>query len=300
MKLIDKQFDNILKVDYELYSLNFSELKELAKSWYGEIDFRQFNEDGKREKEYVDEEELNVVKKTGVFCNYFFAYKEEGKYYLLDGFNRLFTNYGEIKEDTTIYLKVIIGKLEDYELMKVMVNLNLWKLSNSGNQFHTNNFIDRGFRLFLFKRFGIKIYTYEDYDKRKRDKTDFDILDYYFRDEVSYAGYFKYSMKEIISLFSNKKIIFDLKEIIKSNDYLEKPFNHYDTFLQGYIMFLSRRRLIRDETDYKFKSFIEVLKKDKKFFNKLQNMSWTDSTRQNIYKFFKNIEQLNHKFGETQ
>ena len=67
-------------------------------------------------------------------------------------------------------------------------------------------------------------------------------------------------------------------------------FPHYDTFFEGFIRFLSRRRLANDLTDHEFSHYLDLLKADAKFFKKLQGMSWTDSTRQNVYKFFNKIE----------
>lgn len=295
MKKIDYCFDEILKVNYELYSLELFELKDLAKSWYGKLDLKDF--DLTNPDRYWDkgcEDESRIVKQTGMLCNYFFAYKEDDKFYLMDGFNRLFTDYGDIDVDTKVYLKVITSKLKDHELMKVMVHLNLWKLYADYHQFSTGTFLDRGFRLFIFKKFGIKLYWYEGdaehYKKRTRDKTDFDVLDYYFRDELSYTDRSRYSYHNLLKIFMNEKIIDDLKEIIKGNDYLKKPFNHYDSYLQSFVMFLSRRRLKGDTADYKFEDFLQILYDDDKYFKRLQTRTWTDVTRQSLFKFFQKIE----------
>ncbi len=208
----------------------------------------------------------------------------------MDGFNRLFTDYGDINSDTKVYLKVITSKLKDYELIKVMIHLNLWKLYAQYHEFNTHMFFDRGFRLFLHKKFGIKIYTYKDYDKRTRDNDDFEILDYYFRDEKSYSGNHKYDYHKLLKVFMNEKIIDDLKEIINSNNYLKQPFNHYESYLRSFVMFLSRRRLKGDIADYKFKDFLDILYKDEKYFERLQTRTWTDVTRQSLFKFFQEIE----------
>ena len=290
MKQIDIGYDNLLGSKYELYRLNFSELKTLATSWYGKTDFKKFD---RRKVNYEDQDkEVKIMKRAGIITNYFYAYLEDSKYYLLDGFNRLFTEYGRISEDTPVYLKVLTSRLHDYELMRVMLYLNLWKLrSGSGRGFRTDDFFDRGMRLFLYKKFGIEIYCYgEEYSERKRDNTDFEVLEKYFTRESYDGGMHEYDFKELIVLIANERVIGDLKEICDSNNYLKKPFNNYDDYLNGFIMMLARRRLLGDMAEYKFKIFLEMLYVNKKYFEKLQKMSWTDATRKSIFKFYSEIE----------
>jgi hypothetical protein len=269
-----------------------SELKSLVRSWYGCDCFDDFDLRGQKN---IDEDHIRLLKKTGLVCNYFYAYKEGDNFFLLDGFNRLLTSYAEIVEDVVVYLKIIVEKLEDNELMSVMLMLNMWKLSKTHHGgFDTQNFFDRGMRLLLFKKFGIKIYhslgDKEHYNSRIRNNNDFDVLDNYFINEMGFAGYFKLDLKDVMKLLSNKNIIVDLKEIIDSNNYLKPPFSKYDKFLNGFVMFLSRQRLKKDDSEYRFKNFIKKLEADKKFFNKLEKMSWTDSTRKNIYNWYQQIE----------
>ncbi len=289
MKMIDKGRDTILDVDYELYSIKLSELTELAKSWYPDIDFKEFDD---RKAKYIGEEEtLKIIKKVGIITNYFFAYKEGEQYYLLDGFNRILTDYGKIKSDPEVYLKVITTKLQDNELMLIMFNLNL-KLSSRRyyEAIDPIDFFDRGFRLLLFKKFGIRFYSYEDANTKKRNDSDFELLEEYFKDEKDYSMEFSFDYEELHKIFGNRQVINDLKEIVKYNDYLTMPFENYNDFFSGFVRFLSRRRLRGDENRYEFKDFLEMLYKDK-FFKKLQKMSWTDSCRKNVYKFFQKIEE---------
>ncbi len=67
MKKIDEGIDRLLNVYYELYSLEFFELKELAKSWYGKLDLKKFDlTDTKRHWDKGLEEDSKIVKRTGI------------------------------------------------------------------------------------------------------------------------------------------------------------------------------------------------------------------------------------------
>lgn len=288
MKKIDEGFDNLLKSNYELYSIQLFELRDLAKSWYNGIDFKDFDNRAEYAEKYGGNEYVQM-KRTGISCNYFFAYREDDKYYLMDGFNRLFTDYINLDIDCTVYLKVLTSKLEDSWLMYIMFTFNIWKLSKSvTREFNINDFFDRGFRLFMHSKFSVDFYHRKGYDERLRVTDDIDILDYYFVNEKDWAGDFKYHFDELAVLFSRKNIVNDIREIINSNDYNKPPFHNYEQFLRGFAMFLSSKRISGDDGEYKFQTYLDKLYKDK-FFKKLQNMSWTDSTRKNIYKFFREL-----------
>lgn len=98
-------------------------------------------------------------------------------------------------------------------------------------------------------------------------------------------------------LFSRKNVINDIKEIIKNNDYyLTQPFKNYNKFLEGFCLYLSYLRLKGDEDEHKFETYLNKLYENKSFFKKLQGMSGTDSTRKNIFKFFRTLE--NPDFGK--
>jgi len=290
MKKIDEGYDNLLKSNYELHSSTLQELKVLAKSWY-DVDLSDFDSRSVRSNE---ENTLTEMKKSGLMCNYFFAYKEGDKYYLLDGFNRLFTDYGNIEFDCPVYIKIITDNLKDHELMHVLFRLNMWKLQERGfMRLDVSNFLDRGFRLFINEKFGISLYSYPDqgYKSRTKENSDFSVLREYFKNESEMTHDFSYGLAGTSLLFSNEKIVEDFREIVKCNDYmLPLPFNHYDTFLEGFIRFVSWRRVNGDIREYKFDTYLELLKGDNKFFGKLQKMSWTDSTRKNVYKWFRELK----------
>ena len=290
MKKIDEGFDNLLNSKYELYSVLLSELKTLAKSWYNGININEFDERFVCES---DEKNFITMKKAGNICNYFFAYKEGDRYFLMDGFNRLFTPYGENNKDCIVYLKILVDKLEDYELMSSMLYLNLWKLNDKHREFKIKEFLDRGMRLFLYSKFNINFYNRDrnsDYKDRKRYDDDYNIIDYYFIDERDFCGDFKHTYENVVRLLSHKNVINDIKEILKCNDYLNMEFKNYDRYLHGFIMFLSWKRVSGDDGEYKFETYLNKLYEDKKFFKKLQGMSWTDSTRKCVYNFYRNLK----------
>lgn len=295
MKQVDSVNDAILGVKVDLVSYEFLELKEEVKSWYKDYDLSLFDTRNEYPIAYKGKNnELIVNKISGIISNYFYAYKDsKGKMFLLDGYNRLLSNYGEITEvNPTVYVKVINdGDLPDNKLMSIMFSLNAWKLSTNGrddSQFNIGNFLDRGFRLFLYTKFGIIL-------NRRIHHDDIKVLDEYFRDESESVSYFNYGIDNLFRLFKQSNVIADFKEILKSNDYDTKEkneliFPNYKHFLGGYVRFLSRRRLKGDVSEHLFDTYLNILKEDKKFFTKLKGMSGTDSTRKNIFLFFNKIE----------
>lgn len=290
---IDSGFDEIIGSNYDLYKCDYSELKTVVKGWYDGIDLSKFDSRNNR-----DIPEKIESKKSGVLCNLFFGYVENDKSYLIDGFNRLFTDNIPLDLNQTVYLKMITSKLEPGQLMRTMTYLNMWKLYNSGftfNGFSITDFLDRGLRLFLYSKFDIDLYTFVDYKTRIKDTEDIRMIDKYFIREVDSCGTWKWDYEYVVKLLSNKNIINDLKEIIKSNNFSIEPFDNYKKYFEGYIMFLSFLRVNGDEREYNFEYFLNELYKDKKFFKKLQGMSWTDVTRQNIYRFYRKLDLTDYK-----
>ncbi len=297
MKLLETNFDTVIKTDYELYSVKLSELKSLALSWYEGIDLKEFDRRTLYEIDERDENNTRQMKLSGVVCNFFFAYKNNSRFYLMDGFNRLFTDYGDILSlDPSVYIKVITTDLKDHELMLAMFRLNMWKLNVAGfshNGFRIDDYLDRGFKLFLYSKFGIEIYrrpSHVKYESRTRYTDDVDIINYYFINESEMSGDFKTSYAGVRILMGNENIVNDLKAIIDGNNYLESPFRNYEKFLQGFAMYLAFLRYKGNNTPYQFEYFLEKLYADKTFFKKLQGMSWTDSTRKNIYHFYRDLK----------
>ena len=288
-KIIDSNYDEVLAVNYDLCAIRLSELKSLAKEWYKDFDLDSYDirNDYLLDGKVRDEASIVEMKLTGLAVNYFYVYVEDGEYYLLDGYNRLFTKYASLGVDPIVYVRVITDKCTDNKLMSIMFRLNMWKLNKHRiYQLETDTFFDRGFRLFLNKKFNILLDASSDYNTKVRAESDFRVLDRYFRDEVDYSDSFSYDYENLFKLFSNENIINDFKDFIRANDYMEKPFSNYNYFLNGYIMFVSWRRVIDDNSEYKFDNFLEMLKNDK-FYKKLIGMSYTDSTRKNVFKFFR-------------
>lgn len=293
MKKIDSGYDDILNVNYELYAVKYSELVSKAKSWYKGYDLSMFDERTEYANKH-DNGECQVMKMSGIVSNHFYALKEGDECFLLDGFNRLFTDYGKLTKDPLVYIKIITDRVDDNKLMAIMFMLNMWKLSGS-DKFEITNYLDRGFRLLIKKKFNISLFYhkgdgYDTYQNREQYADDIRVLDHYFRDEHSYADYFKLGYTGVIKLMSNLNIVNDFRQIIRINKYKTEPFKNYHMFVEGYVRFLSRRRLEDDNNDHQFETYIELLEGDKTFYKKLQGMSGTDSTRQNIYKFFRDIE----------
>lgn len=289
MIALETTHDELLKCNYTLYSVKFLELQTLVKSWYTEYDLSEFDNQYINERFEVDSK---VERKAALISNFFYAYKEGDKFYLLDGFRRLLTNYGNLDIDTTAYIKIIEDTLDDNQITSLMFNLNLWKLyhKNYGG-FSLKDFLDRGFRLLLKSKFDISLYS--DKNTRNRSNDDISVLEYYFINEHDFSNAFKYDYKYVATLFLNKNIIGDFKDILNANNYLVAPFPHYNMFLNGYATFLSNKRLNHDNTDYKFEYFLNALYKDAKFFKKLKGMSGTDSTRKNIFDFYRNLNITN-------
>lgn len=295
MKLLESSYDNVLKVDYDLYSVKLSELRQIALSWYKGIEIGSF--DNRFLNSRTGQEDTREMKLSGVVCNFFFAYKEKDRFYLLDGFNRLFTDYGNVGLDPAVYIKVIITELKDHDLMLTMYRLNMWKLSTSAytyGGFGIRDFLDRGFSLLLNSKFGIKLYTapgsMPEYEFRTRATSDIKVIDYYFCDENEMSDNFKTSYAGVRILMGNENIVNDLKAIIDGNDYLATPFGNYHLFLHGFAMYLAFLRFRGNNTAYRFDYFLEKLYADKAFFKKLQGMSGTDSTRKNIYHFYRGLK----------
>ena len=256
----------------------------MVKSWY-DFDITKLDN---RIDYRIDEKVVLSNKKSGLLSNYIYVYKEDDKYYIIDGFNRVLTDYALLEENPTIYIKVITDKLEEHELMWIMFNLNMWKLYGSDSQYYIKDFFDRGLKLLLLSKFGIDLYKNdnESYLDRKYNKSDIDVLDYYFRNERESVDYFKFDLDDVSKLFSNKQIVNDLKQIVKINKYKDELFNNYDMFINGFIMFLARKRVSGDSSEYDFNDFLNKLYDDKKFYKKLITMSGSDSTRKNIFNFF--------------
>lgn len=287
---IEKGFDPLINSEYLMYAIPLHKIKVEAMSWYGE-GFNFMNFDNRRVKYENEKSKAFEIKQAGILCNIIFAYAEDGKYYLLDGFNRLFTDYAEIELNPIVYVKILTTRLADHKLMEIMFKLNLWKLYSADTQkFRLNDFLDRGFRLLMKSKFNIEIYNFENYHERLKNRNDIEVLEKYFVREVDFADSFKHEYNEVRKLLSHPNVVTDFRNIIKANDYLESPFSNYHMFVNGYIYFLSHLRLNGNQRDnLTIDFFIDKLYANKKFFTKLKSMAGNEFTRKNIYKFFRSL-----------
>jgi hypothetical protein len=157
---------------------------------------------------------------------------------------------------------------------------------------------------FLLRSFGIEFYKrekevdrndtydpdkYQKYIDRPQYSDDMKLINFYFIEESEMSGSFGFKISGVAKLLSHKNIVFDLKEIVENNKYKTPPFKNYEMFFEGFIMFLAWRRVNGDDSEYRFKDYLIKLEENKKFSNKLKGMSGTDSTRINIYKFFREL-----------
>lgn len=286
-QIIDQGYDNLLQVDYVLYKSTLAEAKKWVRSWYEGYDLTEF--DSQSSNEFKREKEILESKKAAIACNLLFACKEGDRYYLLDGFNRLLTDYAEVDGDAPVLLKVITSPMQPNKVMSLMLRFNLWKLSTTGT-WHCANidlFFDRGLKLLLKSMFNVSFYSFDNYHTRERGRRDMNVIQNYFTNETKDYGVHPKSYSSLCLLFDNKRIVDDIKEIVAANNYLNEPFSRCNFFVDGFANYLSELRISGDMEHYTFDHFLEMLYADKKFFTKLQGMSNTDVTRKNVYAWFR-------------
>lgn len=290
-KPIESGYDNIANSNYHLYSIPYNEIKIIVRSWYNDVDLTAFDSIS----EHSNVNEVIVNKVSGIISNLFFAYHENGRYYLLDGFKRLLTEKGNLDLTENVYIKVYTDMLNEHELNKLLYLFNQWKLNTTSSYYGglIGNMFDRGIKLFYKVKFNIDIYDWKHnnsaYDNRMRNINDMDILKYYFMYD-SDIWQDIYTNDNLSILMKNERIISDIRNIININNYLIQPFGNYDMFIEGYCKFLSYQRIKNNISDLPFDFYVDELKKDNKFYKKLIGMSGNESTRKNIYNFFKKYE----------
>lgn len=323
MRRIDSGYDDLLRSNYELYAVKFSELKTLARLWYKNLNIKRY--DTRSYDNHRKDDNLMEMKLSGIVCNYFFAYREgsktrfdndpkaqevldrmEAKYYLMDGFNRLFTDYGETGTDNVVYLKVLTDKLEEHHLMEIMFRLNMWKLKGTRNWSYLSTFFDRGISLFLYAKFRIRLYSYRTVDhyrligfgtSDKKSKITYEMIERTVSDIDMIGEYFKYitdtyegsyGYEHIARLFSNERVVDDFREIVQQNKYSDKhpPFKNYRDFFKVFINMMAFRRLMGDIQECKLETYLKRLEVDTKFFKKLKGMSGNIWTKRAVRQFF--------------
>lgn len=196
MKFLTVMFDNLLNREYKLYTVNSKEIyKRLMDSYkLSNLQLQLFNSDlnlyekindvryekniygtikndgavSRLKKTISDIHENKYVDEHGKISAKFgyelmpivisvendFENPEE-KIELIDGFKRMFCS-GELP-DTDILVKVY-NKLDDREWINLMVIYNSWKFTNMEK---SERYMDRGFQLGLYYRYGIKFINME-------------------------------------------------------------------------------------------------------------------------------------------
>ena len=289
---IQTGFDKVANSNYVLYSIPYKELVDIVKSWYSDIDVNQFDSRLKYRK-YINEAYEMTNKISGIVSNIFTAYKTSDRYFLLDGYKRLLSDYAFLDVDVDVYIKVYVDELSDTIINKMLFMFNNWKLYNRGHISYVDisNFFDRGMKLFYKSFYDIEFYQYDTYDNKLRYFDDIKVINSYFQNETEL---FERALESdlVLRLMCNVRFIDDIRQILKINDYLKEPFGNYSMFIESYCRFISYMRINGVETDLNFEYYLEELKSDKKLFKKICSMSGTDSTRKNFYAFFKKYEKF--------
>jgi len=293
LKVLEHSYDCLLKVDYTLYKTTLSEAQKWVRSWYDGYDLTEF--DSQAKNKYRKEGIILESKKAALACNLIYAIKIEDKYFLLDGFNRLLTDYAELDGNAPVLIKVITNKLQPNHIMSLMLRFNLWKLSTNGTRAGASIdlFFDRGLRLLLKSMFDITFYVSDDFSTRVRNRGDINVVRNYLKHETENYGVHDTPYQHLNLLFQNERVIDDIREIISANNYLNEPFPRYDYFVDGFANYLSELRIKGDTECYTLDYFLNKLYDDKAFFKKLQGMSKTDVTRKNVYVFFRKQNTIN-------
>lgn len=171
-------FDQILNISYEVFSVNAQKLSEYLKNQMADLglDYNTFN--SKSTQNFYGNPEYNGIenppKEIYEYQN-FFLLEKDAHFYLLDGFRRLlWYNTPDMNINVRVY------KMEDFkssgDLLNLMVDLNHFK-------FFGGSYIDRGFSLFLYLVFNIDMRLIKE----------------------AYTGYMKYKNKEYKIKYSVSK-----------------------------------------------------------------------------------------------
>lgn len=153
MNELGKLYDSVAKMEYELFSMPYLELKNLVLSGLSMT-----------EKEVIrfDSEYYGVKKQTERPLHvqlgleqmpFLLSYDSKGnRYRLLDGFNRLFGSNRVFEQ--TVLVKVY-QDITQKNWSNIMAHANAWKITN----LNIKAMMDRGFKLSLFEHYGIDLTT---------------------------------------------------------------------------------------------------------------------------------------------
>ena len=162
MKKLSSFKDNVIGVEYHLYSANAKDTSSMLKENLASIgiDYKQFNSDYKEGGDYYYS--WNKPKTDSIntppseiyeYQNFFLLKRDDGKLILLDGFRRLLW-YNTPDQD--ILIRVYDKKtMSDKDILQILIHLNHTKFFGG-----IGNYFDRGFSLALKSIFDLDILKY--------------------------------------------------------------------------------------------------------------------------------------------
>lgn len=163
MKKIGQFTDDIVdNQPYNLYSCTLKEIKDVVIKNIETKTGQTFNPSDydtdkgterliERIKEHNDYHD--AVKVPSFYHNSFIVVQDlEGEALLMDGFTRLFIAHKNVPEDTHVFVKSYSKDMSSKSVMKLLINLNLWKTQVSDQMV-----FDRGFTLYVAMRIGFNI-----------------------------------------------------------------------------------------------------------------------------------------------
>lgn len=152
--------DSLLNCKYEFVQFDSAkELSENLKSTLSNIgiDFNEFNSANSQPTYSWAKKDSSIdTPPTEIYeyQNFFLLEKENGDFYLLDGFRRLLW-YNT--PNVPVYARIYKEKdLNPGQILSLLVYLNNWKF------FGSSQYYDRGFALLLYTVFGLKIQNYKE------------------------------------------------------------------------------------------------------------------------------------------
>jgi len=82
MKALETTFDNLIGCNYTLYSVKYSELRDLVRGWYDGYNLKEFDNKYVGERYEID---FKVIRKSGLLTNLFYAQKKITQRIILAG-----------------------------------------------------------------------------------------------------------------------------------------------------------------------------------------------------------------------
>lgn len=221
-----------------------------------------------REKnEHMKFEDINnVIFDVAVENNFISLYFDNfndktfsGDFYLLDGFRRMFFDLQMGRNlDKDVYVKIYTKDATDIDMMHLMFSFNLWKVPQG-----VDVWFDRGWRLFIFKRLGIKL-TGDKFGQH------FGYLNVYFG---NYKYNVKYDYLKLLKLVTGEQFYNDIRIIDALVDESLMRFSQGNVFNELFLYKLSQKRLDGNENDLNLDDWLHYLKVEYKEVDRINKMS---------------------------